>query len=82
MPDIPALSSTAASALDACRRENRTAHQPGQIGAIGQHGVKPVEIGFYRIDGFFIARQLEQGRRITAGTPETDGSSAATSTLF
>ena len=68
MPVIPALSSTAASAFDcASGGEYRAADQPFQIGAVGQHGVEFIEIGLYRVDGFFIARQFEQGRCITAG---------------
>ena len=68
MPEISALSSTAASAL-ACvvRRENRAADQALQIGAVGQHGLEFVEIGLDRVDGFLVARQLEQGRSITTG---------------
>ena len=47
--------------------ENRAADQPGQVGAVGQHGVELVEISLDRIDGFFVACQLEQRRCITAG---------------
>src|SRR6185312_16294515 len=36
------------------------------VGAVAEEGIESVEIGFDRVDGFFIAGQLEQGRRITA----------------
>src|SRR6185369_7817258 len=48
-------------------RENRTANETLQIGAFVQHGLEFIEIGSYRIDGFLVARQFEQGRSITAG---------------
>ena len=38
-----------------------------EIGAVAEHRVEFIEIGFDRVDGFFIARQFEQGRCITAG---------------
>ena len=68
MPEIPALSSTAVERLRLrIRRENRAAHEALQIGAVVQHGLELIEIGLDRVDGFLIARQLEQGRCITTG---------------
>ena len=68
MPAMPALSSTAASALACSSAENtglRTSRFRSALSA--QHGVESVEIGLDRVDGFLVARQLEQGRCITAG---------------
>jgi len=37
-----------------------------QIGAIGQHGLESIEVCPHCVDRFLVARQLEQGRSITA----------------
>ena len=48
-------------------REYRAADEALEIGAFVQHGLELVEVGFDGVDGFLLARQLEQGRSITAG---------------
>ena len=66
-PAMPALSSTAASALRLLvGAEHRAAHQPMQVRAVRNHGVEFFEIGLHRVDGFAVERQLEQRPRITA----------------
>ena len=40
--------------------EDRAAHQPLQIGTLGDQRVETVEIGFDRVDGMLFERQLEQ----------------------
>ena len=66
-PPMPALSSTAASALRLLLgAEHRAAHQPVQVRAVGDHGVECFEIGLHRVDGLGVERELEQRARITA----------------
>jgi hypothetical protein len=46
--------------------EHRAADEPRKVCTVGDHRIKLVEIGLNGVDGFFVARQFKQGRRITA----------------
>ena len=64
---MPAFSSTADSAV-VCSLggEHRAAHQPLQVGALGDHRFETVEIGFHGVEGVLFERQFEQGGGIAS----------------
>ena len=71
---MPALSSTAASGPGLLvGGEHGAAHQPPQVGTVGDQRVEPVEIGVHAVERMLLERQLEQRPRIAARHAGYDG---------
>ena len=65
MPSMPALSSSAASALACSSAANTGAHEARQIRARRDQRVERLEIGLHLVDGLALERQLEQRGGVT-----------------
>ena len=60
MPPMPALSSTRRQRGLLVGGEHGAAHQTLKVAALAHQRVERIEIGFHRVDGFALERQLEQ----------------------
>ena len=81
-PLMPALSRIAASARKLLvGAEHRAAHQPVEIGIVGDQRVEPLEIGLDGVDRLAVERQLEQGIGVPPSHAGNDGVFACHLTL-